>query len=97
MSNLTKRQRLLVNRVNERINAELGQSGGGCHLSSHGSFGNVVGQLACMIEQGVEAIITGIDTAYSVITLPADLAWDLEKPNEPMPQNTPVRRAIDYT
>lgn len=87
----TKRNRLLINRIKKRIKTELGQAGG-CSLSSHGSFGNVANQLGCMVGTGVQAIVKGIDSAYSVITLPADLAWDFQRPNEPMPSNTPIER-----
>jgi hypothetical protein len=50
----------------------------------------MIGQLTCMIEEGIKSIGSGIETAYSVITLPADLAWDMERPNEPMPSNTHI-------
>lgn len=56
--------------------------------SSDGSFDNLINQLIGVISQGIESIGSGVETAYSVMTLPADLAWDLERPNEPIPGNT---------
>lgn len=94
---MSKKIDILKRRVQRRVKKELEQSGGGCSLSSHGSFGNVVDQLGCMVVDGVESIIYGIRFAESVITLPGDLAWDFERPNEPMPSNTPVAKIIAKT
>jgi len=92
-----KKTQLLLKRVRERVADELEQSGGGCSLSSSGSFGNVIDQLGCMVVEGVESIVYGLKLAESVITLPGDLAWDFERPNEPMPSNTPVAKIIART
>lgn len=67
---------------------------GGCNLDSSGNFGNMISQLGCMVEQGVDSIVTGANLAVSIFTLPSDLSWDLERPNEPLPSNTPIARAI---
>jgi hypothetical protein len=66
------------------------KKGGSCNFSSSGSFRNMADQLGCMVVSGVDSIVKGVESAYSVITLPYDLAWDFERPNQPMPQNTPI-------
>lgn len=94
----TKLERLMSNRLRKRLEEEstiMSQKGGKCSLSASGSFGNMVDQLGCMVVSGVKAIVKGVDSAYSVIELPSDLAWDFNRPNEPTPQNTPVPKYTD--
>lgn len=40
-------------------------------------------------------IVDGVKAVYSVVTLPMDLGHELGKPNEPLPDNTPIHRIID--
>jgi hypothetical protein len=90
MSSQKKIHPKLLKNIKKRIKTKKTnkQIGGDCTPSADGSFDNLIGQLVCMIGEGIQAIGSGVETAYSVMTLPADLAWDLERPNEPMPSNT---------
>lgn len=88
---MPKKAKEIAARTKKRLRADVRRlQKGGCTMSSDGSFDNLVDQLSCMVQSGVKAITTGIDTAYSVITLPGDLAWDMERPNEPLPANTAI-------
>jgi hypothetical protein len=82
-------------RIRRRRRGHRVQRGGGCHLSSSGSFGNMIGQLFCFIENGIGAAVDGIKATISIVELPGDLAHDLSRPNEPLPANTPIHHAID--
>ena len=93
-SKSTKQPKKLIENIKNRLSRSSykskGQIGGDCTPSTSGDFDNMIGQLTCMIEEGIQSITSGIETAYSVITLPADLEWDMNRPNEPMPSNTPI-------
>ena len=96
----TKLERLMSNRLRKRLKEEstiMNQTGGKCSLSASGSFNNMVDQLGCMVASGVQAIVKGVDSAYSIIELPSDLGWDFNRPNEPTPQNTPVPKYKDQS
>ncbi len=87
----------LMIRVQKRIDREYGSSNiqKGGTLSSEGSFGNMVTQLFYFIENGIDAAANGIKSVISIVELPGDMAYDLDRPNEPLPSNTPLHHAID--
>jgi type 1 glutamine amidotransferase len=93
---------LIHKRVIKRLQKEVkngNQIGGlSCNsdnLSSSGNFKNMIDQLACVVVNGIDAMVDGLHTAESVLTLPGDLAWDFERPNQPMPENTPIKKIMD--
>ena len=94
-----KYKQISINVLN-RLKKEVGQKGGSAGLrenqfSSDGTFINMVTQLSYMIENGVSSIIDGVGAIKSVVTLPSDFMSITEKPNEPLPTNTPIYKAID--
>lgn len=65
------------------------------NFSSSASIGNLAKQIMGAVENNIAAVSDGICAVGSVISLPSDLGHDLGKPNEPLPSNTPIHRAID--
>ena len=47
------------------------------------------------IENSVSGICNSVKAVYRVVTLPMDFGHELGKPNEPLPDNTPIHRIID--
>lgn len=94
---LSQREEILT-RITKRLNNEVQSGGSGVRsnqFSSSGSFGNVATQLVFFIENSMAGIVDGVKAVYSVVTLPMDLGHELGKPNEPLPDNTPIHRIID--
>jgi hypothetical protein len=83
----------IMKRIKKKFNKTKNQKGGR-QLDSSGSIGNMIGQIIGMIENGVQGMITGVEATWDMISLPGDLAWDLNRPNEPLPTNTPVYKDI---
>jgi len=65
------------------------------NFSSSGNFGNMINQLSNMIENGVAGIVDSVNAVYSAVTLPNDMISIVEKPNEPLPSNTPINKTIN--
>ena len=83
---------------------ELGQSGGFGPREDHfasgieggtRAFGAIISNLTNMIVNSGSAIVNGIEAAVSVATLPRDFASIVNKPNEPLPSNTPIKKIIN--
>ena len=94
----------ILKRTRKRLNNEIQKGGSVCgtsdkmsgvrsnNFSSSGKFGNMAKQLVFFIENSIAGITDGICALESVITLPSDLGHELGKPNEPLPDNTPIYR-----
>lgn len=95
---MEKKHKQIAGRVKKRLLQELNQNGGGCIrgncFNSSGSFVNMVKQLSYFIGNSVVGITDGIDTVYSIVTLPSDLGHNLGKPSEPLPSNTPIAKLL---
>lgn len=80
--------RKILKRLSAKERKKLEQSGGG--LSSSGSFGNMIAQLFGFVINTIESVGLAVETAESLISLPFDLGHHLDKPAQPLPQNTPI-------
>jgi thiamine pyrophosphokinase len=94
----------IVRRVKERIAKELGQNGGFGPREDHfvsgieggtKAFGAIISNLTNMIINSGSAIANGVEAAVSIATLPRDFSSIVDKPNEPLPSNTPIKKIID--
>jgi hypothetical protein len=89
----------IVKKVKKRLNKEIFQSGGfgprENNFNDNGNFGNLITQITYLVVNGIASIVDGGNAAYSVFTLPADFMDISGKPNEPLPSNTPISRAIN--
>lgn len=74
----------------EKTKIKKKQKGGLPPFRSSGSFSAMVDDMVGMLESGVHGIIDGFKAGYSILTLPTDLYHDLERPNPPLPENTPI-------
>ena len=95
---MKKEYKKIAKRVKNKIKKMKKQKGGGPrenNFNSSGNFGNMVNQLANMIENGVAGIVDSVNVVYSAVTLPSDMISIVDKPNEPLPSNTPISRAIN--
>lgn len=96
---MAKKYKQIAKKVQNRLKNEIIQTGGDGlrqnQFSSGGDFGTMITQLAYFIENGVASIIDGANAVYSIATLPQDFMSISGKPNEPLPQNTPISRAIN--
>lgn len=82
-------QSKIMKRLSTKDRKKLEQSGG-VNLSSSGSFGNMIEQLFGFILNTIESVGMAVETAESLISLPFDLGHQLDKPAQPLPQNTPI-------
>lgn len=89
----------IAKKVQKRLKNEIIQTGGDGlrqnKFSSSGDIGNMITQLSYFIENGVASIIDGANAVYSIASLPNDMMSITGKPNEPLPQNTQISRAIN--
>ena len=67
------------------------------NFSTDGNFGNLVNQIQNLFTNAITGITDGVDAAVSVIEMPYNLGHDLARPNEPLPQNTPLYKVINKT
>mgnify|MGYP006423378635 CR=1 FL=1 len=88
-------------KIKKRINKLLKiQKGGGpreFNFSTDGNFGNLVNQIGNLFTNAIAGITDGVEAAVSVIEAPYNLGHDISRPNEPLPQNTPIYHVIDKT
>ena len=88
-------------KVQNRLKNEVYQKGGDVaglrenRFSDSGNFVNMINQLSYMVVNGVASIVDGVSAVESVLTLPSDLSSITDKPNEPLPSNTPISRVIN--
>ena len=57
-------------------------------------FKNIIIQTSHMLTNSLGAIGDAIDATISVATLPNDFISILDRPNEPLPSNTPISKII---
>ena len=88
-------------RIKKRIYKMLKiQKGGGpreFNFSTDGNFGNLVNQITNLFTNAISGITDGVEAVVSVIEAPYNLGHDVSRPNEPLPQNTPIYNLIDKT
>ena len=63
-------------------------------FDTSGNLVNLAKQILFSIENTIAGVIDGVSATYSVVTLPSDIISITDAPNEPLPQNTPISRAI---
>lgn len=94
----------IIKRVHRRIINELGQSGGlgprenNFETGISGgtkAFGAVIKNLTNLIVNAGAGIVDSISAIEHVAALPSEMTSIVDRPNEPLPENTPIKKIID--
>lgn len=96
---------IIRQRVMARLSNELEKKGGFGPRESHfnsgieggsDAIGAIISNLTNTIINGGAAIVDGIGATISIAKLPFDLRSIATRPNEPLPSNTRLAKAINY-